>query len=216
MVTRGNPMPLVSGSGSEEQRVARAIASASSGHSRLGIGSGRFVPHPWQAVVGAVTVTRIRHHSSMHLELLMRARTLALALALAFPGRSLVAQAPADSAAIRATALDYVEGWYEGNPARMERSLHPELAKRIVRVDSTGKASMQQMGATALVAGVRAGYGRQTPKDRQVKTVRILDVFGNTASVRADMADWVDYMQMAKVEGRWVIVNVLWEMRPRS
>ena len=146
----------------------------------------------------------------------MRARILAFSLVLILPARALPAQAAADSAAIRATALDYVEGWYEGNPTRMQQSLHPELAKRIVRVDSTGNASMQQMGATALVAGARAGYGRQTPKERQVKTVRILDIFGNTASVRADMADWVDYMQMAKVQGRWVIVNVLWEMRPRS
>lgn len=145
----------------------------------------------------------------------MRARALILSLVLIVPGPAL-AQAAADSAAIRATALDYVEGWYEGSAERMARSLHPELAKRIVRVDSAGNASMQQMGATALVAGARAGHGRQTPRDRQVKTVRILDIFGNTASVRADMADWVDYMQMAKVQGRWVIVNVLWELRPRS
>lgn len=38
-------------------------------------------------------------------------------------------------AAIRQTALDYIEGWYEGNAERMERALHPELAKRIVRTN---------------------------------------------------------------------------------
>jgi hypothetical protein len=156
----------------------------------------------------------------------MSVRDLALVLLLLSPAALGAQAAPAppvdpaasaaDSGAIRATALDYVEGWYAGDAGRMERALHPELAKRIVRVDSTGNPSLQQMGATALVAGARAGYGRQTPKERQVKTVRILDVFGNTASVRADMADWVDYMQMAKVDGRWVIVNVLWEMRRRS
>ena len=48
---------------------------------------------------------------------------------LAAPG---MAQLAADTAAIRATALDYAEGWYEGNPARMARALHPELVKRIV------------------------------------------------------------------------------------
>jgi hypothetical protein len=36
------------------------------------------------------------------------------------------AQTAADSAAIRATALDYVEGWYAGDAARMEKSLHPD------------------------------------------------------------------------------------------
>ena len=36
----------------------------------------------------------------------------------------------AEEAAIRATVLDYVQGWYDGDAARMERALHPELAKR--------------------------------------------------------------------------------------
>jgi hypothetical protein len=30
------------------------------------------------------------------------------------------------------------------------------------------------------------------------------------------MADWIDYIQMAKVDGRWVIVNVLWERKPEG
>lgn len=126
----------------------------------------------------------------------------------------LTAQAPADSAEIRGTALNYVEGWYTGNADRMTRALHPELVKRIIRTDSTGHASIQQMGASSLIAGTRGGYGRQTPAARQRKDVKILDIFGNTASVRADMADWIDYLHMAKFSGRWVIVNVLWEMKP--
>ena len=39
---------------------------------------------------------------------------------------------PADSAGITRTALDYIEGWYTGDATRMERALHPELAKRIM------------------------------------------------------------------------------------
>jgi hypothetical protein len=27
------------------------------------------------------------------------------------------------------------------------------------------------------------------------------------------MADWIDYLHLAKVDGRWVIVNVLWELK---
>jgi hypothetical protein len=127
------------------------------------------------------------------------------------------AQSAADSAAIRTTALDYVEGWYEGNPQRMARAVHPELVKRIVVSDTATKQSViQSMGATALVNGTRHGYGKTTPKDRQQKDVAILDIFGNAASAKAVMAEWVDYMQLAKVNGRWVIVNVLWEKKPDS
>ncbi|PYS59909.1 MAG: hypothetical protein DMF76_15225, partial [Acidobacteria bacterium] len=39
---------------------------------------------------------------------------------------------PDESAAITRTALDYIEGWYAGDAARMERALHPELAKRMI------------------------------------------------------------------------------------
>jgi len=126
------------------------------------------------------------------------------------------AQTAADSAAIRTAALDYAEGWYEGNAERMARALHPELVKRIVvRDTTTGKSMVQGMGASVLVNSTRHGYGKETPKERQQKEVTILDIFGHAASAKAVMADWVDYMQLGKVDGRWVIVNVLWERKPQ-
>jgi hypothetical protein len=125
------------------------------------------------------------------------------------------AQTAADTAAIRATALDYVEGWYEANTERMERALHPELAKRIVRTNpQNGASRLDQMSALSLVQGVRRGGGKDTPANKQIKNVRILDIFGGAASVRAEMGDWIDYMHIGKTNGRWTIVNVLWELKP--
>lgn len=131
-------------------------------------------------------------------------------------GTPVVAQSAADSGGIRQAALDYIEGWYEGNVERMERAVHPELAKRIVNVDPrNGRNSLGQQSAMTLVLNTRSGGGKETPAAEQRKDVRILDIFGNTASVRVDASGWVDYMQMAKWRGRWVIVNVLWENRPQ-
>ena len=130
---------------------------------------------------------------------------------------SMQAQTSADTTAIRTTALNYVEGWYEGNADRMTKALHPELVKRIVvRDTTTGRTMVQGMGTSVLVNSTRHGYGKETPKDRQQKDVSVLDVFGNAASVKAVMSDWIDYMHMAKVDGRWVIVNVLWERKPAA
>ena len=137
-------------------------------------------------------------------------------LLLLLVGGVLQAQSISDSAAIRSAALDYAEGWYEGNADRMARALHPELVKRIVVRDTvTGKTMVQGMGASVLINSTRHGYGKETPKDRQQKEVKILDIFGNAASAKAVMADWIDYMQLAKVDGRWVIVNVLWERKAK-
>ena len=70
------------------------------------------------------------------------------------------------------------------------------------------------MGAMTLVQFTRGGGGKTTPKEQQQKDVTILDVFENTASVKAVMSGWIDYMHMARYNGRWVIVNVLWELKP--
>ena len=124
------------------------------------------------------------------------------------------AQTSADSAAIRQTALDYIEGWYEGNAERMERALHPDLAKRIVNMDQRGRPLLGHQSAMTLVQNTRRGGGKDTPPAERRTDVRILDTFANTASVRVDADRWIDYLHIAKWNGRWVIINVLWENRP--
>jgi hypothetical protein len=133
-------------------------------------------------------------------------------LALALGATVAHGQAAADSLAIRAAALDYIEGWYAGDAARMERSLHPELVKRIVGTGGGG-STLGEMTAAQLVAATAQGGGRQTPAGRQRTDVRILDVFGNTASVRVDADAWIDYLHLARWNGEWKILNVLWEQR---
>ena len=124
-------------------------------------------------------------------------------------------QSVPDSELIKQTALDYIEGWYEGNAERMERALHPELAKRIVQRDQRGRSTLGQMGALRLVQLTRIHDASDVvPKERQQKDVTVLDIFGNAASAKVVASDWIDYMHLAKWNGRWVIVNVLWEMKP--
>ncbi len=126
------------------------------------------------------------------------------------------ASTPEDEAAIRATALDYIEGWYTGDADRMEGCLHPDLAKRIVRHDEQWKRDrVENMGAMLLVQYTRAAYGTKTPKAEQQKDVTILDVFGNAASVKVVARDWVDYLHIGKVDGEWKIINVLWALKPK-
>jgi hypothetical protein len=146
--------------------------------------------------------------------------SLAAVLLMATAG-SIDAQTPAtprtaasDSAAIRAAALDYIEGWYNGDAERMERALHPELAKRIVVVNrESGRGSLDHVGAMSLVQRTKRGGGKDTPAAQRQKDIEILDLFRNVASVKVTMSGWIDYMHIARFNGRWVIVNVLWEFK---
>ena len=129
---------------------------------------------------------------------------------------SLSRRQPTKNDAIKKTALDYIEGWCAGDAARMERALHPELAKRMISTDpKTGGSQFNHMSAMSLVQRMRDGGGTKTPQDRQLKEVTILDRFNNTAVVKVVASDWIDYLEVARWNGDWKIINVLWELKPK-
>ena len=98
----------------------------------------------------------------------------------------------------------------------MERALHPELAKRMISTDpKTGHSQFNHMGARALVQHTCDGGGKKTPQDRQLKEVTILDRYNNAAVVKIVASDWIDYLEVAKFNGEWKIINVLWELKPK-
>ncbi len=123
-------------------------------------------------------------------------------------------QTASDSAGIRATALDYIDGWYSADAPRMERALHPHLAKRLVYSDSAGRSHLVDLTALELVQGT--GRHPAIPPAERREDIRILDIFGNAAVVKIDATGWVDYLEEIKWNGRWVIINVVWENRPNT
>ena len=93
-------------------------------------------------------------------------------------------------------------------------ALDPELAKRNVFSDSTGRSRLIQMSAMTLVQSTRMGGGSRIPAPQRSDSVKILDIYGGAASVRVRAATWIDYMHMARFNGQWRILNVLWENDP--
>ena len=117
--------------------------------------------------------------------------------------------------AITKTALDYVEGWYDGNADRMERALHPDLAKRVLMPDARSKGGkIEHMSALKLVQATRRQRNSPAPTEKRTANVTVLDVLGNAATVEAEMHDSIEYRHLSKIGGKWKIVNVLWE--PKS
>jgi hypothetical protein len=118
-------------------------------------------------------------------------------------------------AAIRQKVLGYLDAWYQGDPERGQKSLHPELIKRIVLKDpESGKDYLDGMSASKLMNRWASGDGKKTPKELQLGDITILDVHGDIASVKLETPTWVDYMHLAKMDGEWALVNILWERKP--
>ena len=141
---------------------------------------------------------------------------LALVLTLAFQDSAPALDATAaDLEGIEAVALDYIDGYYTGDSDRMKSALHPELAKRIVAKDpKTGESKLINMDAQQLVEVTASGGGQHYLAEQRLNDVEILDVYGDVASVKITAAEWIDYMHVAKIDGEWKIINVLWEVTP--
>jgi hypothetical protein len=167
----------------------------------------------WTNLTNSMIMHRIQTTIGGHL-------AAALLLIAAVSVQSVTAQSSddrqADRDGITAAALNYAEGWYEGNADRMEAALHPELAKRAVFPTSWGGQELNQMSALTLINGTARGGGKKTPEEEQLKEVTIFDVYGDVATAKVVMADWTDYLHLAKWNGEWKIVNVLWELTPEA
>jgi hypothetical protein len=114
-------------------------------------------------------------------------------------------------AAILATAVDYIESWLDGDAERMAHCLHRELVKRSVAYDADGSCRLVTVSQADMVSATAQGYGRryERPYDATV-----LDAFGDIATVRVFSSVYMDYLHVARIDGRWQLVNVLWQRRP--
>jgi|RhiMetdeSRZDD1v2_1073273.scaffolds.fasta_scaffold200140_2 putative lumazine-binding protein len=136
-------------------------------------------------------------------------------LLFAFP---VVAQqdANADREAVRQAVLDYVEGIYNVQPERIERSVSPNLAKLGFYRPPTettyrpGRSmAFQQLVEIAKNFNKEGKLRKDAPKE-----IEIYDVLDQTATVKLT-AEWgIDYMHLAKMDGKWMIINVLWQSHP--
>ena len=116
-----------------------------------------------------------------------------------------------ETESIKKAALDYVEGWYSASQVRMERALHPDLAKRVVH-NLEGKDHLRSTSFDRMLELVK----NKTPEPEALENIslEILDVHGNMACVKTISLDFIDYLHLAKWRGEWKIINALWEFTP--
>ena len=120
----------------------------------------------------------------------------------------------ADEQAVYDAVLDYVDAIYLVEPARIERSVHRDLRKHgyMRRGESWGDTPMSWQQLHDLAGSYNTGgrIGADAPKE-----ITVFDVLDKTASAKL-VADWgVDYFHLVEEDGRWQIINVLWQTPPQ-
>ena len=113
-----------------------------------------------------------------------------------------------ESVAVRAAVTDYIESYYAGDAARMEKSLHPHYLKHVIKT-SDGSLKMTEKTGLQMVQDVRTQGPSDLPKSEQTEQITVLDVSEDMASAKLITSHWVDYMTLAKWNGEWKIVSVV-------
>jgi hypothetical protein len=140
------------------------------------------------------------------------ASVLAFTWAFASPAAGVADEREAVEAAVR----DYVEGLYRAEPARIERSVSPELEKYgLYRPDgekdyrSAGKMSFDRL--RELAATWNANDKQGTDLTYEIQVLYLLD---RTASAKL-VAKWgIDYFHLVRSDDGWKILQIVWQSHP--
>lgn len=114
-------------------------------------------------------------------------------------------QKTSDDAAIRATVTDYIEGYYTGDAARMEKTLHSHYLKHVLH----GNIPMREKTASQIMQDVRSEGAPDLSQAERTEQINVLDVSGDIASTKLVTPLWVDYITLSKSDGQWKILSVV-------
>jgi hypothetical protein len=121
---------------------------------------------------------------------------------------------PEVEAAIRATCLDYFEGWFDGDVERMDRALHPALAKMAIGQGPDRSDAPNLDTKDTMVEATRAGIGRRRDRPNRGIRIDVTAVSGDIASAVIHSAVYVDFVLLYRTRDGWKITNALWQWAP--
>jgi hypothetical protein len=138
----------------------------------------------------------------------------ALLLAFALPLRA--QDAASDRAAVEAAVRDYVEGFYQGDTTRLQRSISPEVYKTgwYRPRDATAYQPSRMPWPEFLAYANRVRTSGRTAPATAVREIQLFDVLDQTASAKLTAFWGIDYLLLSKIDGRWMITHVLWQSPP--
>ena len=113
-----------------------------------------------------------------------------------------------ENRAITAVAKNYMDAYYSADPVLMQKSLHPDFHKRTLQTVQ-GQMQITEDTVQSMVEGVGLGSGKYIPGNERVRSIEVLDVYRDAASVKVVTGRWIDYMHLSKFNGEWRVLDVV-------
>jgi Putative lumazine-binding len=124
-----------------------------------------------------------------------------------------IAFAQEEKQKIERACLDYIEGFYEGDTAKLSRSIKPTLYKfgywksKAGIYEPDGQMTFQQAKDYAKKVYDKKNFA----KEGSPRKVEVLDIMNSIASAKVTAWWGIDYILLSKQNDKWMIEQVLWE-----
>lgn len=121
-----------------------------------------------------------------------------------------------DHELVKAAIEDYVLALYNVEPERIARSVDTTLHK-IGYYDHNGKDYNHVPMTYQQLYDLSSKWNKKgnQANSKSPKEIEIYEVHNKTASAKLTAQWGIDFMHLSKVDGRWKIINIMWQSKPK-
>ncbi|MGZ8545719.1 MAG: nuclear transport factor 2 family protein, partial [Flavisolibacter sp.] len=121
-----------------------------------------------------------------------------------------------EKAAIEKAILNYVEAFYEADTTKAYESIVRDLAKRGYFTTKEGKNVEAKMSFEQLVRLAQRWKQSQNITAETPRKITVFEILDKIATAKVEAKWGIDYFHLARLNGKWMIVNVLWQDYPKA
>lgn len=126
------------------------------------------------------------------------------------------AQNDDDKKQIERTILNYVEAFYEADTLKGYEAIARDLAKRGYYTTKDGELREAKMSFEQFMRLAQRWKNTQNITPDAPKRITVFDVLDRIATAKVEALWGIDYFHLAKLNGKWTIINVLWQEYPKN
>lgn len=126
------------------------------------------------------------------------------------------AQSTDEKAAIEKAVMNYVNAFYEADTTKAYESIARDLAKRGYYTTKEGTVAEAKMSFEQLVKLAQRWKASQNITLETPRKITVFDILDKIASAKVEAKWGIDYFHLAKINGTWTIINVLWQDYPKK
>lgn len=118
-----------------------------------------------------------------------------------------------DSTEIRRIALGYLIALQDLKPDLMNEVMNDSLNKITIGWDRASKKEFAKATTKAQMIEFATSWNKSNTKfpTKPNNQITVLDIYNRIANVKLVSDNWVEYLHLIKLDGKWSVINLIWQ-----